>query len=328
MERCHEARAFGSRMAWLLGLAVLSLLTFPRRTAAQPRLGLGAVSAAGASASALVPWHGAAARDPRWIWGVTLDRVTGMPETLEALQSLSQPVAVRVVFDFGQRPSFYVKPVSRIHKLAGVMGEILDSYPFKRVSVNAYLARTKQYVSALDKSVDVWEVGNEVNGEWLGAPADVRAKVVGAYKIVKAHKKRAALTLFYNEGCAVRPELRMFEWAEAELPVSMRQGLDYVFVSYYEDACRSTPPDWQTVVTRLGAIFPKARIGIGECGTADPNRKAQVLARSYGVRVEHPRFVGGFFWWYFSSDMVPRSKPLWPAFDALISRTAIKGDRR
>jgi hypothetical protein len=149
---------------------------------------------------------------------------------------------------------------------------------------------------------------------------------VGAYKIVKARNKRAAITLFYNEGCAVPPELRMFDWAETQLPASMRQGLDYVFVSYYEDACRSIPPDWSAVVARLGSIFPKARIGIGECGTPDPKRKEQMLARFYGVRVEHPRFVGGFFWWYFSSDMIPRSKPLWPAFDAVISRGAALKD--
>jgi hypothetical protein len=308
-------------VALLIGLAAVALLTDPNSTSAKPRPNRDH------STQPMVPWRGAA-REPRWIWGVTLDRVTDMPDIVESLESLSEPVAARIVFDFGQPPSAYVKPVSRIHKVAGVMGEILDSYPFKRVSVEDYLSRTRQYLNAMGKSVDVWEVGNEVNGDWLGPAADVQAKVVGAYNIVKARKKRAAITLFYNEGCAVPAELRMFDWAVAELPASMRQGLDYVFVSYYEDACRSQPPDWPAVVGRLASIFPKARIGIGECGTADPERKAQVLARSYAVRVEHPRFVGGFFWWYFSSDMIPRSKPLWPAFDALISRGPFKDARR
>lgn len=318
MERRHDsARA----MVVLLVLAAVALLTTSGRTATRTKRN------DEPAASPLVPWHGMAAREPKWIWGVTLDRVTGMPEILESLQSLSHPVAVRVVFDFGQGPAAYVEPLSQLHRFAGVMGEILDSYPFKRVSVKVYLARTRQYLSALDRSVDVWEVGNEVNGDWLGPTADVRAKVVGAYKIVKARKKRAALTLFYNEGCPAPPELRMFEWAKA-LPASMRRGLDYVFVSYYEDACPSTLPDWPSLVTRLASVFPNARIGIGESGTTDLKRKAQVLAATYGVRVDHPRFVGGFFWWYFSSDMVPRSKPLWPAFDALISAGGLKGSPR
>jgi len=309
-------------MIRLLALAAIALATTSGRTATRTKHG------DAVAASPLVPWHGAAAREPRWIWGVTLDRVTGMPEILESLRSLSQPVAARVVFDYGQGPDAYVEPLAQLHRVAGVMGEILDSYPFKRVSVKAYLARTRQYSSALDQSVDVWEVGNEVNGAWLGPIADVRAKVVGAYKIVKAKKRRAALTLFYNEGCPGPPELEMFEWAKVQLPASMRRGLDYVFVSYYEDACPSTPPDWPSVVARLAAIFPNARIGLGESGTTDPRRKQQVLAASYGVRVDHPRFVGGFFWWYFSSDMVPRSKPLWPALDALLSGSATRGSPR
>jgi hypothetical protein len=32
--------------------------------------------------------------------------------------------------------------------------------------------------------------------------------------------------------------------------------------------------------------------------------------------IGHPRFVGGYFWWYFSADMLPKSAALRGVLDA------------
>jgi hypothetical protein len=78
-------------------------------------------------------------------------------------------------------------------------------------------------------------------------------------------------------------------------------------------------PDWQTELPRVATLFPNAFVGIGECGTAVPDRKVVYINRYYRLRVPHPRFIGGFFWWYFSEDMVPKTRPLWKVLDDVVA---------
>lgn len=259
----------------------------------------------------------AASQKPEWLWGVTLDSVSRLPTVLDALRGLSQRPTVRVVFDPGVDPSTYVAPVAAIHDVAAVMGELLDSFAFNRLDETEYLARATQYMDALGDSVDIWEVGNEVNGDWLGPASEVAAKVAAAHRLMKSRKRRTALTLFYSDP-AERPDIDMFAWEASYLPGDVREQLDYVLISYYERAGQA-PADWSSIVDRLAERFPSARIGVGECGTEDPDWKEELLAQMYSLRLPNTRFVGGFFWWYFSTDMVPRTQPLWHLLDAAMS---------
>lgn len=253
-----------------------------------------------------------------WVWGVTLDDPWNTGPATAALGALSRRVTARVVFDEGQSAAGYVEVVRTIHGAADVMGEILDSEYVVTLTVQQYLDRTTQYLDALGDLVDVWEVGNEVNGEWLGSSADVVAKVRGAWQLARARGKRTALTLYYNAGCFEAADHEMFTWASAQLPADLREGLDWVLVSYYEDDCNGLQPDWAAVFKQLAALFPSARLGIGECGTTIVLEKEPMLRSYYGLRLDEPRFIGGFFWWYFSEDMVPATKPLWTTLDGLI----------
>jgi hypothetical protein len=252
------------------------------------------------------------------VWGVTLDNPFNIDPTVDSLVRLPRRVTARVVFDENQAASSYVPLVPRIHAVADVMGEILDSQFVSRVTPAQYVARTREYLDALGDNVDVWEVGNEINGEWLGTTPDVVAKMKGAYDLVKGRGKRTALTLYYNHGCFSAADHEMFAWAGANVPADMKAGLDWVLVSYYEDDCNGYQPDWQAEFTRLAAMFPSAQLGIGECGTVAQARKAAYLTRYYSMRIDNPRYIGGYFWWYFSEDMVPRTAPLWATLDALL----------
>jgi hypothetical protein len=88
-----------------------------------------------------------------------------------------------------------------VKKLSYVMGEIVDSFYMKCYTVPEYLNRTKDYVDTLGDVVDIWEVGNEINGDWTfgstrkckprasvkSTPAtDVASKMVAAYDYVKS----------------------------------------------------------------------------------------------------------------------------------------------
>lgn len=258
-----------------------------------------------ASASALTR------RPATWRWGVTVDDVSKLDAVVDSLAALPSRPTARVVFDEGQPASYYVPAVTAIHRVSDVMGELLDSQFVNRYSINEYRTRTREYLAALGPNVDLWEVGNEINGEWLGSSPEVMAKVSGAFDEVKAAHRPAALTLYYNEGCWEKADHEMFRWTEENVPPSIRQNLDVVLISYYEDDCNGLRPSWPEVFARLGRLFPNSALGFGECGTKQAKSKEAFLRRYYAIRLAEPRFIGGFFWWYFAQDMVPRDRPLW-----------------
>lgn len=263
------------------------------------------------------PTNPAAANSGK-IYGVTVDSVTDTAGIVGSLQKLAHKATTRIVFDEGQPASAYATAASQIHNVSFVMGEILDSFYVKSITAANYVTRTNDYLNTLGNNVDIWEVGNEINGEWLGTTPDVVAKMNGAYAAVKAKGKKAALTLYYNEGCYATQSNEMFTWAQANVSAAMKQGLDYVFISYYEDDCNNLQPDWPAVFKKLATMFPNSKIGWGEAGTTNAANKASFISRYYGTQITEPNFVGGVFWWYFLQDCVPSTKPLLTTFNAAI----------
>ena len=251
---------------------------------------------------------------------MTVDDVSSLPSITEALSKLSRTPTTRIVFDEYQPASSYRAAAVAINKVSYVMGEILDSFYLPTETVQGYLNRTNEYLSTLGDVVDIWEIGNEINGEWLGTNADVVAKMTGAYDIVKGQGRTTALTLYYNQDCWSKRSNEMFTWADANIPARMKQGLDYVLVSYYEEDCNNLKPDWNAVFTKLSTMFPNSKIGFGEVGTTKTD-KAAYLQRYYALKPPVPNYVGGYFWWYFKQDMVPSTKPLWSTLNQAIAAT-------
>jgi len=219
----------------------------------------------------------------------------------------------RIVFDEGMPASYYRNAVDAIHPVSYIMGEILDSFFVAEMTVEQYRARMVEYLDALGDKVDVWEIANEINGSWVGETSQTIAKISAAYDETKARRKQTALTLHYAPLCE-QPAHEFFTWA-ANIPARMKAGLDYVFISFYEDDCPDQP-NWQQVFNRLGEMFPSSKIGFGENGSRHAERKQPYLDLYYGAntesaRIQHPRYVRGHFWWYFKQDMVPYTKPLW-----------------
>ena len=259
----------------------------------------------------------------RRVWGVTTDAIDPLPEIVDALSHLPHRAMTRIVFDPGPATN-YVDAARSIHAVSDVLGELVDSTDVSKLTADAYEARTTEYLTALGSSVDVWEIGNEINGEWVGTDVtQVVAKMHRAFSKVKAAGRRSALTLYYNAGCFSDARNEMVTWAAANVPSDMKSGLDWVLISYYEQDCEWRKPDWPTVFDRLAKMFPSSRVGFGECGQDKANpalsapletQKADYLKRTYAIDLSPAlgdRWIGGFFWWYFHQDMVPRSKPLW-----------------
>jgi hypothetical protein len=182
----------------------------------------------------------------------------------------------------------------------------------------------------LGNSVTLWEIGNEVNGNWLGA--NVMPKIETMYDAVKAAGKPAALTLYY-EYSPDRP-CNMLSWVDANIPAGhrMRSGLDYVFISYYENQNMDhqwTQAELDSIFLSLAVRFPNAKLGFGEFGwggdpvsviPSDPVKRAALLNRFYGYRVPSvPNYIGGGFYWHFLQTMVPNTKPDWNVLKNLMN---------
>lgn len=321
---------------------------------------------------------------PAPIYGVTIEDIEDYHEDLTPILNslkLSRMPTVRLIFnpwELDKEIVTYQKIARSIRRDNYVMGMILDSERVKNLDVSCYTYRTAKYVEGLGGDVDIWEVGNEVNGGWVRKhekqwfdeeAAEVRDKIYGAYKIVKGAGGKTALTLYYNDDhkgnhCWKFKREEMFAWAREFIPPDMKDNLDYVLISFYEDDpdedCKNEKsidgedqkfgkkrikewegkpldPDWVTVFSDLAVMFKKAKIGFGECGTNASDKKKEQITKYYQtideeLRNQLPeqyrtRYVGGYFWWYFKQDMVPSTKELWGYFNNIIKSAPRPPDR-
>jgi len=273
---------------------------------------------------------------PQNLRGITYDDISSHCATTQAQldteQSLDQPT-IRVVFD-PIKASCYGSAVANLDKYGYTMGELVDSSSMKRYTLAQVKSRTKDYLTTLGGGIDLWEIGNEVNGEWLSkvkcptqqecdAQAhDVMGKVEAMYDAVTAKGYATELTLYYQVPKVVAPGYDMLPWEEKYVPSRMHSGLRYVLVSYYEDGnygARPSHADWNRIFQTLAHDFPNASVGFGEIGMSHPITQ-QTLAKAEDIFSYYqtlsfsnvPAYTRAGFWWYSAEDLVPSTK--WPAF--------------
>lgn len=258
------------------------------------------------------------------LYGLTIDDIGNVGQVVDAVRHLPHRPTTRVYFDTQEPAQYYVGAIAALHPVSYLMGELLDSSDTTHITTAAYAARVGSYLSALGSKVDLWEIGNEVNGNWLGPYPDVAAKLVAAYNAVSAARRRTALTLYYSIGCGDGPaELDPLAFSRRYVPARVRNGLDYVFLSYYEQNCNEIRPSvstWRSYFARLHALYAHARVGFGEIGLTDPADNSTLayaegmIRYYYGLPIRLRYFAGGYFWWYCDEDCVPySSKPLFAA---------------
>jgi hypothetical protein len=265
-----------------------------------------------------------------FLWGVTSDDPTvNTAQQVDALSSLHKRVMVRTVFDMpnagGPTAANYAPSVAQLSQVADVMALPNDSSTMAKASLSTIQARIAEYLNAMGSTVKVWEIGNEVNGNWLGS--GVVPKIQAEYDAVKAAGKSTAITFYYENPAT--PGYDMIPWIDANIPVGnrMRAGMNYVLVSYYEDqngGHQLSQTELNTMFSALASRFPNAKVGFGECGwgTTIPSSnatRAALLQRFYGYRVPSvPSYIGGGFYWHFRQTMAPKTQPDWAALNALL----------
>jgi hypothetical protein len=290
------------------------------------------------SPSALVPSPTPTILNPTQWWGVTIDDPSNVSGLVSSLSSLPVKPIARICFDAENGPSGFTNAIAAISPVAYIMGQPFDSSDVAKTSLSTYTSMTSAYLSAFP-NLTAWEVGNEVNGEWLGGTPysgsgaatgtnnPVVAKIYAAWQLVRAAGRKTALTLYYEPSQTVTPGYDMIPWAQANIPSDMAAGLDYVLVSYYEtdnNHIRPTLAQWTTIFQGLEAIFPNSYLGFGEIGMDNPATSStlstaeSIMSYYYVLKPAVQNWIGGFFWWYFAEDCVPTSKPLWSLLDSLV----------
>lgn len=256
----------------------------------------------------------------RMLYGLTIDDswegTKRLADIVQALQRLPARPTVRIVLSKNRSPQSYRGLFKAIHRVADIMAQPVDSSSMQRYRVERYQQRFAESYHHLSQYVTIWEIGNEINGqEWIKEdPRLTAAKVASAYRYIKDKRAAAALVPYYFPPGG--STLSMKDWLQTYLPDDLRQGVDYVLVSYYDDDNDGYQPNWQQVFAELETLFPQAKLGIGECGTPSEHaplaRKLELFRHYYAMPRYTPRYVGGYFWWYWAHDGVPyKDNPLW-----------------
>jgi hypothetical protein len=256
------------------------------------------------------------------VWGVTTENCrANTADQIDAVKSLYKRVMVRTVFWQNEAAASYDNCVRELAKVSDVMAQPIDSSAMAAYSVDRVKARIQEYLLQFGDVVQTWEVGNEVNGEWVGAdPAETFAKIEAMYDAAKDAGKRTVLTLYYGlPENSSGPQWDMLPWVDANMPVGhrMRQGLDYVLVSYYEDQNNGhqlTQSEIDAMMKAIKVRFPNAKLGFGEFGwgtkiPALSSTRASLIKRFYSYRAPSVSgFIGGGFYWHFEQTMTPKNQ--------------------
>jgi len=264
------------------------------------------------------------------LYGVTIDQISHLARLITALGGLPDRPTTRVYFGVHEPALNYAQALERLDPVTGVMGELLDSSDETAISVAAFQERTESYLRTLGSRVSIWEVGDEVNGNWTGPYVTVAEKLTEAYDDVAAAGGQTALTLFANDfgpdHCGDgEAELTPLQFSQDYVPSRVADGLNYVFLSYYPTECGGIEPtsaELALYLEQLHAVYPNALLGIGEVGLPRRARRStlaqaeQIMQWAYSLKPGLPYYVGGYFWWYGAEDALKPSAPLRGALQA------------
>jgi hypothetical protein len=228
--------------------------------------------------------------------GFTLDSIDNYQAIAKQLATLPEKPIIRVVIDPGTTPEDYLDALKALKPVAVIMAELLDSSDMKGFSADAYRVRAKNYYDALKYNVDLWEIGNEINGDWLGPNAGYRA--FQAHQYIHGAGGDTALTLYWT------PDEAWERWALDNIPYLMGSTLTVVTMSVYEDDNENKAPDWDSLFERMGRIFPSSRLMVGEFGPGESRfrhtttKDRMAMCKKYWTReISHERYDGAIYWW-------------------------------
>ncbi|MBI4677244.1 MAG: hypothetical protein HY748_06650 [Elusimicrobia bacterium] len=186
-----------------------------------------------------------------------------------------------------------------------IMACVLDTAQWPRtLTPEAYAARTAALVRRYGDRVRSWEVGAEINGDWLGgskaplSPERVFEIYAAGVQAVKAADPalETVATLYWWEGTAPDAEHSLFGWLERFVPLGFGKDLDVVSLSLQ--------PEDNPVGMAFDGIFQAVHEKL-------PRQK--LMLGSFGY-VEGEKLAG--YWWLDPADVDGARKDLLILYNA------------
>ncbi len=273
-------------------------------------------------------------------WGVTIEpnyrvNLKEEYEKIDDLKGLFHPKHrwARIIMH-GNEDIWEVEPtLSHISKIINyafdnnvkTMGQLFDSTDQAKIPLQQFKILVDQVISYPGfEKISAWEVGNEVNGGWLGS--EMTEKIEYASKKVKSvyPDKKVCLT-FYWYSMQDSMQSSLFNWIDSHVTQEIRNNIDCVALSIYFDQ-QPLGFLWDKIMTKLSETFPNKEVMAGELAFIDPGiteffregpahltdeeAAKMYIVNRYASAFATPAAVGGGFWWYYDSEMVGR-QPLW-----------------
>jgi len=204
-----------------------------------------------------------------------------------------------------------------------------DQWPAE-LTPPVYAERVKRIVLHYRGQIDSWEVGNEVNGDWLGGrrsplPPDdvVRIFAAGASAVKDIDPSfETVLTLFWWEGAAPDDVHSLRGWLQHYARRAFTKDIDVVALSLQVDD-NPVGLSFERMFDRVRDAFPDKRLMLGNLGyvegdqltgywwldpkDVDGARKDLLTWLTPGAcGVDHS--LGGGFWWQTLDQLLPSSK--------------------
>lgn len=209
-----------------------------------------------------------------------------------------------------------------------VMGCALDTAQWPRtMTPEAYATRVKNLASRYKGRVDAWEVGSELNGDWLGgmkAPLTsdqvFRIFTSGAAAAREADPKAEVVaTLYAWEETAPDRAHSLTGWLATYVPQGFGRGVDVVglelfpednpvgpaFERLFADAAAALP-DAKLMLSSFGYVEQTALRGYWWLSPEDVDGARKDLASLYtAAACAVPHSLCGGFWWQTLDQMLP-----------------------
>lgn len=210
-----------------------------------------------------------------------------------------------------------------------VMGCVLDTAQWPSSLTPAiYAERVKNLVFHFRSDIKSWEIGSEINGDWLGGVKKPLSldEVFRIYSAGAAQVKdieptlETVATLYWWDGTAPDEAHSLFGWIDRYEPRGFSRNVDVVAVSLWPED-NPVGMAFETIFERLNRALPGKRLLLGSFGYVEQGEKAsgywwldpddvdgarKDLAIFYSAAsLAAPRSSGGGFYWLTLDHMLP-----------------------
>ena len=209
-----------------------------------------------------------------------------------------------------------------------ILACLLDTAQWpKTLTPEAYGERVKNIVLHYKGKVDAWEVGSEINGDWLGGSSSP-LNPEQVYKIFSAGAAKAKeldpetetmATLYWWEATAPDREHSLTGWLKAHAGKGFGKNLDVVGLALYPednpvgtsfdrafDAVAEALPAQRLMLSSFGYAEQDELKGYWWLAPDDVDGARKDIAILYtAAACAMPRSVGGGFWWQTLEQMLP-----------------------